>query len=284
MTKASRLALLSRVKRALAALGYTPGSSVSKSDANDLYEAFLLTRVLEAAIAEGFTVHLDYDVPPTATSSPPASLCVRRSPARLHTAKDTAGRPYTHPVLTSTKGRILGVYAGVQVKGMSGVLSEADVLVMDESVATTRVRATPPEDPTADDGDVLIHLEAKNYSTAAGLAVTRSFVGMAADFYDTRRDPSKDATSLLVATVVGTSAAQFVDRTPSVATKVLSGVFPEADAQLFVHLRKLLKSTSAREVHPGAYCEPPGMQGVTKTGTPMTCSLDSAGKRNRWKR
>jgi hypothetical protein len=35
-------------------------------------------------------------------------------------------------------------------------------------------------------------------------------------------------------------------------------------------------------VHPGAFCSPPGASGVTSAGTPMTCKLDSTGKRYRW--
>lgn len=40
----------------------------------------------------------------------------------------------------------------------------------------------------------------------------------------------------------------------------------------------------ARIVRPGAFCSPPGARGFTSRGTPMTCKLDSAGKRFRWSR
>lgn len=35
-------------------------------------------------------------------------------------------------------------------------------------------------------------------------------------------------------------------------------------------------------VHPGAFCSPPGAEGVTSKGTPMVCKLDSKGLRYRW--
>jgi hypothetical protein len=41
---------------------------------------------------------------------------------------------------------------------------------------------------------------------------------------------------------------------------------------------------SARIVHPGAFCSPPGAHGVTAAGTVMKCALDSKGKHYRWRR
>lgn len=41
---------------------------------------------------------------------------------------------------------------------------------------------------------------------------------------------------------------------------------------------------AAPTVRPGAFCSPPGARGVTSSGTPMACKLDSKGQRYRWRR
>lgn len=255
------------------------------SDANDLYEVFLLLKVVEAGRAAGYGVHLAYDSPQPSTKNskipPPTELCVRRSPAHLYSAKDSLGRYYTHLVLTNAHAPALGVYVGVRVMGRSGVLSEADVLVMDEGVARSRVSAK--EDPKAVEGDVRIHIEGKNYSDRVNLAAVRSFVGMAADFYTTQTVPRHPSKSLMAATQVGKAAEEFGNDTPSVPTIVFSGTFPGNEAALVNHLKDLLSPCPIGLVHPGAYCAPAGLRGRTAKETPMTCALAADG-RLRWKR
>lgn len=270
-------AALARVEAALKALGWDPASSALTSTHDGLYEAYLLMMVVEAARRGGYTATLAYDSP--AVTGAPTELRVRRGPGYLSTVHDSTKQPYSHPVLTKG-GSSFGVYIGVRTKGLSRLLNEADILVLQESVAQGHVAAG--RHPTA--RDLLIHVEAKHYLTGpVALGAGRSFVGMASDFHRARAStPNVGQASLLAAPLVGGSAKKFVDRT-LLPTKAVTDVFPTGEGEEgFVQEIWRLLGGGGPHVHPGAFCALVGDKGISSTGKQMVCGK-ARDNRHRWK-
>lgn len=165
--------LLTDVEAALSLavdLGYA-----SKAKDHDLYEAYVLTLLLVAADAAGWTLDLR-DGWGHAVKAP----VFRLGPGRI------TSRDYTFARMTKAGRPPLEAHLGVRVSGQSPVsistptksgrlLHEFDLIVLPESVATA-CRATG-DDP--DHTAVTIHAEMKFYTGKLSLPLGRASIGLA---------------------------------------------------------------------------------------------------------
>lgn len=151
-------------------LGYA-----SKAKAHDLYEAYVLTLLLVAADAAGWTLDL-HDGWGHAVTAP----VFRLGPGRI------TSRDYTFARMTKAGMAPLEAHLGVKVSGQAPVgisartksgrlLHEFDLIVLPESVASA-CRATGHDpDYTA----VAMHAEMKFYTGKLSLPLGRASIGMA---------------------------------------------------------------------------------------------------------
>ena len=96
------------------------------SAANDVFEAYVFSLLLEAARTETATISFE-DV----NGKTPNIFTFRTTPGFIFsTAQD-----YTHAVITFSGRPPLEAHLGVYVEGASGVLHECDVVVVDRSEA-----------------------------------------------------------------------------------------------------------------------------------------------------
>lgn len=143
-------------------------SLTTVSDTSDIFEAYTLSILLEAAREEGANVAYR-DV----FGNTPSTFTFRTSPGYIF----SRARPYTHAVIWFPDKPPLEAHLGVRVVGRSGVLHECDVAVIEQAEAETcRRRQVPPRS-----SKVLIAVECKFYSTPLQLHLARAFIGLAAD-------------------------------------------------------------------------------------------------------
>ncbi|MGB9180710.1 MAG: hypothetical protein WCB68_15875 [Pyrinomonadaceae bacterium] len=145
----------------------TPSLS-SASAVSDIFEAYILSLVIQAAEAEDATISYQ-DV----FGNIPTNFVFRTSPGYIF----STAHPYTHAVITFPNKPPLEAHVGVRVVGKSRVLHECDVAVMEQAEAETcRQRQVPPRS-----SKVLIAVECKFYSTPLQLYLARAFLGLASD-------------------------------------------------------------------------------------------------------
>lgn len=155
--------LLRELHTHLGAVSYT-----ASSQANDVYEGYLFTQVVVTARRSGAAIHYE-DV----CGNKVHRMVFRTSPTRLYsTAHD-----YTHAVITFGRAPMVEVHVGVQVQGVSGVLHECDVVVLDadEAALCRRKRVNPRA------AKCLLAIECKYYSSGLKLGLARGFAGLSAD-------------------------------------------------------------------------------------------------------
>lgn len=158
--------LLTEIRTTLGAL-ITPSLS-SASAVSDIFEAYVLSLVIQAAEAEDATISYK-DVFGTV----PTRFVFRTSPGYIF----STAHPYTHAVITFATKPPLEAHVGVRVVGKSRVLHECDVAVIEQAEAETcRQRQVPPRS-----SKVLIAVECKFYSTPLQLYLARAFLGLASD-------------------------------------------------------------------------------------------------------
>ena len=144
--------LVDAVKDVLTPLAQISGLSAGRATgtslgAPKLYEVWLWAVVLDTASRFGFQVEL--------RDTPSGQLVVRGAPGSIQTSGPTWAK-------ISRDGRAAEVHLGVQVSGHTGVLHEADVLVIWHDEGEVCRRHATPRAPAP--GSPLIWLEAK-YST-----------------------------------------------------------------------------------------------------------------------
>lgn len=151
-------------------LGYA-----SKAKDHDLYEAYVLTLLLVAADAAGWTLDLR-DGWGHAVTAP----VFRLGPGRI------TSRDYTFARMTKAGRAPLEAHLGVKVSGQSSVvisaptmsgrlLHEFDLIVLPESIASACRSTGDDPDHTA----VTIHAEMKLYTGKLSLPLGRASIGMA---------------------------------------------------------------------------------------------------------
>jgi hypothetical protein len=143
-------------------------SLTSASAVSDIFEAYVLSLVIQAAEAEDATISYQ-DV----FGNVPTNFVFRTSPGYIF----STAHPYTHAIITFSNRPPLEAHVGVRVVGKSRVLHECDVAVMEQAEAETcRQRQVPPRS-----SKVLIAVECKFYSTPLQLYLARAFLGLASD-------------------------------------------------------------------------------------------------------
>lgn len=165
MPSAAKTELLDAIRDALRGVahsGYGMGD-----DLEDIYEAFVWTRVLVAARRLGWTV--SYRAPDGSWSG---TLLLRRGPGVIYSST-----PFTFARLTKRDAEPLEVHLGVMVTGRSGVAHECDVLVLPARAAqAARDAAVHPSYR-----DVVLQAECKFYSGDLPLGLARGLRGLSAD-------------------------------------------------------------------------------------------------------
>ncbi len=152
--------------------GYT-FSYNSASAANDIYEGFLFSLVVDTAARCGATVTYR-----TVRGSSTRNLTFRTSPGRLYSRT----HDYTHAVIQFGRAPALEVHIGVRVQGSSGVLHECDILVLAADEANwSRSNSADPRGSKC-----LLGVECKYYTSPLPLAMARGFVGLRADLSRTQ--------------------------------------------------------------------------------------------------
>jgi hypothetical protein len=98
-----------------------PHTLTGAAAGDDVYEAYLMARILRVAMGLGFGIGLE-----DTNGAPAAALQLRTSPGSIHNG------PYTHAVLLQPAGtgEDLEVHTGVKVRGTSGAPHECDVLIL----------------------------------------------------------------------------------------------------------------------------------------------------------
>jgi hypothetical protein len=150
-----------------------PASLTTASDGSDIYEAYILSLVIDAAEAEGAVVSFS-----NVDGSLPTVFTFRTSPGHIW----WANQPYTHVELQFPGVPLLELHMGVYVSGKSGLIHEADVLViLSEEADLSRVNQVPPRSSRS-----IIATECKFYSANLRIGLARAFVGLCSDL--TSRD------------------------------------------------------------------------------------------------
>lgn len=158
--------LLNEVQAALGAA--LPPALSSASAVSDLFEAYILTLVIRAALAEGATVSYV-----NVGGAPAQAFVFRTSPGYIWSTT----QPYTFAVLQFPAKEALEAHVGVRVAGKSGVLHEFDVCVIRQSEAeTARQNRVHPRS-----SKVVIGMECKFYTTSLTLGLARAFIGLGSD-------------------------------------------------------------------------------------------------------
>jgi hypothetical protein len=150
------------------------GSSITPSlttadDASDGFEAYLFGLVIRAAQNEGATISFR-DVFYTI----PTNFVFRTSPGYISSRE----RPYTYAIIAFPGRPILEAHVGVRISGISKILHECDVAVIDQNEAEI-CRQNQNVHPRH--GKVIMAVECKFYTNRVSLNLVRSFVGLISD-------------------------------------------------------------------------------------------------------
>lgn len=150
------------------ALGKIPTTLNAASQGADVFEAYIFTLVLRAASLEGATVSFE-----NVDESAVGVLRLRTSPGHIWSTNQI----YSHAVLIFEGRPELEVHTGVYLSGCSGLIHEADVLVvLRDEAKVCRAEKVPPRSKRA-----VVAIECKFYSSNLGIALGRGFVGLCSD-------------------------------------------------------------------------------------------------------
>lgn len=163
--------LLTQIRSILGS-GTSPSLS-SASDTSDIFEAYVFSLVIEAARIEGASI-MFRDV--SGRDNPPVFI-FRTSPGFIFSVT----QPYTYAVIAFNNKPILEAHVGVRVAGMSHVLHECDIAVIEQAESETcRQRQVAPRSYK-----IVLAIECKFYSTPLQLHLAREFIGLSSDLYST---------------------------------------------------------------------------------------------------
>jgi hypothetical protein len=144
-------------------------SLTEQSQIFDLFEAYILSFIIDAARSEP-NVDIEYI---STNGSRATTFTFRTSPGQIFNG------PYTHAQITFQGKRPLEAHVGVRVSGISKVLHECDVLLMEMREAEIcRDNNVSPQS-----SKVIIAAECKFYSPRNfGIKLAREFLGLTNDF------------------------------------------------------------------------------------------------------
>ena len=144
------------------------------SDTNDVYENYVWVLCLLAAERNNAAIRYE-----TVREASASKLIFRTSPGAIY----TTANDYTHAVLEFPDCSPLEVHVGVKVTGISRVLHECDVAVIDRAEA--QLCRAEQVHPRA--SKVLIAAECKFYTSAIQLNLGRGFLGLTSDIHRKQR-------------------------------------------------------------------------------------------------
>ena len=151
------------------ALGPAIAPSLTAASAgSDIFEAYVLSIILQAAGTEGATVGFRNVNGPATTI-----FTFRTSPGHIW----WNNQPYTHAEIQFPNLPLLEAHTGVYVSGKSGLIHESDVLVLlSEEAQLARQNQVPPRSKRS-----ILSAECKFYSAGLGISLARGFVGLCSD-------------------------------------------------------------------------------------------------------
>jgi len=131
----------------------------------DLYEAFLLMLIVQAATREGAAIQFR-DSSDNVTSL----LVLRSGPGAIY----SNSAQYSHAHIAFAGKAPLEAHVGIYIAGLSSVVHECDVAVIGAAEARNcRNNASHP-----DRNSLLIGVECKYYTSSLGIGLIRSFLGL----------------------------------------------------------------------------------------------------------
>ncbi len=148
----------------------TPISPItSSSAASDLFEVYIMSIVLEAALAEGASVSYE-----TVNGNLPSDFIFRKSPGYV----STNTQDYVHALIQFDDKPALEAHVGIYVQGKSKVRHEADVAIIlrTEAESCRRVKKVLPKYDK-----IILAIECKFYAENVPLGQARSFLGLNKD-------------------------------------------------------------------------------------------------------
>ncbi|SHN84523.1 hypothetical protein [Desulfitobacterium chlororespirans] len=160
--------LLDEIKDVLGS-SITPSFTVS-SAADDLFEAFIFSIIIQAARAEGATISYQ-----CINGGSPNPFVFRTSPGYIGSNR----RNYGYAVINFSGCPLLEAHVGIRVAGQSNVLHECDVSVLLKDEADLCRRGLGRVAPRS--SKVIIAAEAKHYTVGLPLHLGRAFLGLARD-------------------------------------------------------------------------------------------------------
>ena len=145
-------------------------SLTTQSDLSDIYEGYIFVVLLRAARIEGAQVVFS-----SIQGGAVNQFVFRTSPGYLNSQRQN----YGYAEIRFPRCPTLEAHLGVRVAGQSNVLHECDVSVLDQAEAELCRRVVQTLAPRS--ARVRIAVEAKYYTTALGLQLGRSFLGLVRD-------------------------------------------------------------------------------------------------------
>lgn len=141
----------------------------SSGHANDAFEIYALSLVLQAAKQEGANISFKT----VNGTEHPSKLIFRSSPGRIYSTADD----YAHALIKFDNELYFEAHVGVYVEGLAGVVHECDVLVIDagEGDFCRRNIVHPKKSHT------VLTAECKFYSGNLGISLGREFLGTTVD-------------------------------------------------------------------------------------------------------
>jgi hypothetical protein len=151
-------------------IGNIPSNLTSHSQIDNIYEVYLFTLVLKAAMKEGALLRFRNQ-----NNSTPGILYFRTSPGYIASNR----RNYTYVEIMFDSKPTLEAHVSIMISGHSHVLHECDVCVLFRDEANICRRSSDRVAPRS--AKVVLNIEAKFYTTPLNLGLGRSFLGLTAD-------------------------------------------------------------------------------------------------------
>lgn len=141
----------------------------TSGQANDAFEVYALSLVLQAASQEKATISFQT----VNGTKDPSKLIFRSSPGRIYSIADD----YAHALIHFDNDLVFEAHVGVYVEGLAGVVHECDVLVIGagEGDFCRRNFVHPKKNHT------VLTAECKFYSGNLGISLGREFLGTTID-------------------------------------------------------------------------------------------------------
>lgn len=140
---------------------------IESAELSDLFETYVLTGLIQAAEADGWTVSLH-----GLNEAPTQRALFRRSPGNIYAGPSSQN--FTHFVLTKASVPALEAHIGIKVTGKSGVEHECDVaLLPQDTVRFCRRHHVHPRSRR-----LILSAECKFLAGNVPLYLARGFVGL----------------------------------------------------------------------------------------------------------